>query len=278
MTPLNCWKARPTSASRSCPTTVRGWWWPRWWCIGTWYVIEKTGAYLRAGTENLRLVEALAQRAGNGDTDLCLWCCPWPPLPVGVGRAQNVPGHAARGQNPIMWCFAVVVIGGMGPSWLHPHRAGLGGHRRFHQGVLPRRRLPPWCFVIMVIVLPIRPAGLFGWPSQGCQHEFREHCHHWLRPAVAGPHCRTFRCVSRLVMNSRALHCLLPAFNLLLLGYTGLVVVRPCRLPGGAAYVAGHAIKVWGPTPEVGLLLAPPVRCWVCAWLAGHLPPGHLLP
>ncbi len=44
------------------------------------------------------------------------------------------------------------------------------------------------------------------------------------------------------------------AFNLLL-GYTGLLSFGHAAFLGGAAYVAGHAIKVWGLTPELGLLL-----------------------
>ena len=44
------------------------------------------------------------------------------------------------------------------------------------------------------------------------------------------------------------------AFNLLL-GFTGLLSFGHAAFLGGAAYVAGHAIKVWGLTPEVGLLL-----------------------
>jgi len=44
------------------------------------------------------------------------------------------------------------------------------------------------------------------------------------------------------------------AFNLLL-GYTGMLSFGHAAFFGGAAYVAGHAIKVWGFTPEIGLLL-----------------------
>ncbi len=43
------------------------------------------------------------------------------------------------------------------------------------------------------------------------------------------------------------------AFNLLL-GYTGLLSFGHAAFLGGAAYVTGHAIKVWGLTPELGLL------------------------
>ena len=44
------------------------------------------------------------------------------------------------------------------------------------------------------------------------------------------------------------------AFNLLL-GYTGMLSFGQAAFLGGAAYAAGHSIKVWGFTPEVGLLL-----------------------
>ena len=44
------------------------------------------------------------------------------------------------------------------------------------------------------------------------------------------------------------------AFNLLL-GYTGLLSFGHAAFFGGAAYVTGHAIKVWGLTPEVGIVL-----------------------
>ncbi len=44
------------------------------------------------------------------------------------------------------------------------------------------------------------------------------------------------------------------AFNLLI-GYTGLLSFGHAAFFGGAGYVAGHAMKVWGVTPEIGLLL-----------------------
>ena len=44
------------------------------------------------------------------------------------------------------------------------------------------------------------------------------------------------------------------AFNLLL-GYTGMLSFGHAAFLGGAAYAAGHSMKVWGFTPEVGLLL-----------------------
>ena len=60
------------------------------------------------------------------------------------------------------------------------------------------------------------------------------------------------------------------AFNLLL-GYTGLLSFGHAAFLGGAAYVAGHAIKVWSVTPEVGLILgtlAGGLIGLVAGWLA----------
>lgn len=59
------------------------------------------------------------------------------------------------------------------------------------------------------------------------------------------------------------------AFNLLL-GYTGLLSFGHAAFLGGSAYVAGHAIKVWGATPEVGLLLGTAVGA-ALGWVFGLL-------
>lgn len=132
-------------------------------CFATWYVIEKTrlGAYLRAGTENPRLVEAFGINV---------------PLMVtltyafGVGLAAFAGVLAApvyqvtplMGQNLIIVVFAVVVIGGMG-SIMGAILTGLGlGVIEGLTKVFYPEASSTVVFVIMVIVLLIRPAGLFG--------------------------------------------------------------------------------------------------------------------
>jgi hypothetical protein len=68
------------------------------------------------------------------------------------------------------------------------------------------------------------------------------------------------------------------AFNLLL-GFTGLLSFGHAAFLGGSAYVAGHAMKVWGLTPELGLIagtLAGAFLGWIFG-IAGHPPAGHLL-
>ncbi|MBF6630460.1 MAG: branched-chain amino acid ABC transporter permease [Comamonas sp.] len=132
-------------------------------CFATWFVIEKTrlGAYLRAGTENPRLVEAFGINV---------------PLMVtltyafGVGLAAFAGVLAApvyqvtplMGQNLIIVVFAVVVIGGMG-SIMGAILTGLGlGVIEGLTKVFYPEASSTVVFVIMVIVLLIRPAGLFG--------------------------------------------------------------------------------------------------------------------
>ena len=132
-------------------------------CLATWYVIEKTrlGAYLRAGTENPRLVEAFGI---NVPVMVTLTYA------FGVGLAAFAGVLAApvyqvtplMGQNLIIIVFAVVVIGGMG-SIMGSILTGLGlGVIEGLTKVFYPEASSTVVFVIMVIVLLIRPAGLFG--------------------------------------------------------------------------------------------------------------------
>lgn len=132
-------------------------------CLATWYVIEKTrlGAYLRAGTENPRLVEAFGI---NVPVMVTLTYA------FGVGLAAFAGVLAApvyqvtplMGQNLIIVVFAVVVIGGMG-SIMGSILTGLGlGVIEGLTKVFYPEASSTVVFVIMVIVLLIRPAGLFG--------------------------------------------------------------------------------------------------------------------
>lgn len=71
------------------------------------------------------------------------------------------------------------------------------------------------------------------------------------------------------VMKLMCLALFASAFNLLL-GYTGLLSFGHAAFLGGAAYVAGHAMKVWGVTPEIGLLLGTAFGA-ALGWLFGVL-------
>ena len=132
-------------------------------CLATWFVIEKTklGAYLRAGTENPNLVEAFGINV---------------PLMVtltfgfgvalagfaGVLAAPIIQVSPLMGSNLIIVVFAVVVIGGMG-SIMGSILTGLGlGVIEGLTRVFYPEGSATVVFVVMVIVLLLRPAGLFG--------------------------------------------------------------------------------------------------------------------
>ncbi len=132
-------------------------------CVGTWYVIERTklGAYLRAGTENPRLVEAFGVNVplmvtltyGFGVALAAF---------AGVLAAPVIQISPLMGQNLIIVVFAVVVIGGMG-SILGSILTGLGlGIIEGFTKVFYPEASSTVVFVIMAIVLLFRPAGLFG--------------------------------------------------------------------------------------------------------------------
>lgn len=132
-------------------------------CLGTWFVIEKTklGAYLRAGTENPRLVEAFGI---NVPVMITLTYAFGAALAAfaGVLAAPVYQVTPLMGQNLIIVVFAVVVIGGMGSIMASILTGlGLGVIEGFTKVFYPEASSTV-VFVIMVIVLLIRPAGLFG--------------------------------------------------------------------------------------------------------------------
>jgi branched-chain amino acid transport system permease protein len=132
-------------------------------CFGTWFVIERTrlGAYLRAATENPTLVRAFGINVPRMIT-----------LTYGLGVAlaafagvmaapiYNVSPQ--MGAELIIVVFAVVVIGGMG-SILGAIITGFGlGVIEGLTKVFFPEASNTVIFVIMAIVLLVRPAGLFG--------------------------------------------------------------------------------------------------------------------
>ncbi|MDF3886746.1 branched-chain amino acid ABC transporter permease [Cupriavidus basilensis] len=132
-------------------------------CLLTWFTVEKTrlGAYLRAATENPSITQAfginvpmmvmLTYAFGVGLAGL-----------AGVLAAPTGQLSPLMGSNLIIVVFAVVVIGGMG-SILGAIVAGLGlGVVEGLTKVFYPEASATVVFVIMVIVLMVRPAGLFG--------------------------------------------------------------------------------------------------------------------
>ena len=132
-------------------------------CLATWFLIERTrlGATLRAATENAPLVQAFGVNVpvlvmctyGAGAALAAL---------AGVLAAPVIQVTPLMGSNLIIVVFAVVVIGGMG-SILGSILTGLalGLVEGLCRVVYPEASNVV-VFVIMVIVLILRPAGLFG--------------------------------------------------------------------------------------------------------------------
>jgi len=132
-------------------------------CIATWYVIERTklGAYLRAATENPSLVQAFGVNVPRMVTLTYGFGVALAAL-AGVMAAPIYQVSPMMGVDIIIVVFAVVVIGGMG-SIMGAIITGFGlGLIEGLTKVFYPEASNTVIFVIMVIVLLIKPAGLFG--------------------------------------------------------------------------------------------------------------------
>ena len=132
-------------------------------CLSTWYVIERTrlGAYLRAATENPTLVQAFGINVPRMVTLTYGFGVALAAL-AGVLAAPIYQVNPLMGSDLIIVVFAVVVIGGMG-SILGSIVTGLGlGLIEGLTRVYYPEASAVVIFVIMAIVLLLRPAGLFG--------------------------------------------------------------------------------------------------------------------
>ncbi|MFZ9406630.1 MAG: branched-chain amino acid ABC transporter permease [Burkholderiaceae bacterium] len=132
-------------------------------CIGTWFVIERTklGAYLRAATERPDLVQAFGINVPRMITLTYGFGVALAAV-AGVLAAPAYQVSPTMGSNLIIIVFAVVVIGGMG-SIMGSILTGFGlGVIEGLTKVFYPEASSTVIFVIMAIVLMIKPAGLFG--------------------------------------------------------------------------------------------------------------------
>jgi branched-chain amino acid transport system permease protein len=132
-------------------------------CFSTWYVIERTklGSYLRAATENPTLVQAFGVNVPRMITLTFGFGVGLAAL-AGVMAAPIYQVNPLMGADMIIVVFAVVVIGGMG-SIMGAILTGFGlgiveGLTKYFYPEASNTVI----FVVMVIVLMVRPAGLFG--------------------------------------------------------------------------------------------------------------------
>jgi branched-chain amino acid transport system permease protein len=236
-------------------------------CVCTWLIIDRTklGSYLRAATENPNLVRAFGINVPLMVT-----------LTYGFGVALAALGGVMAapiyqvsplmGSNVIAIVFAVVVIGGMG-SIVGAIVSGFGlGVVEGLTKVFYPQASTMVVFLVMVIVLLVKPNGLFGKP--GLEHNStadaetgvneRNGSTRWTRWvalsllafAIIAPFIGVY---PGFVMQALCFALFAAAFNLLN-GYAGLMSFGHAAFYGISAYAAGYAMKVWGYSPEFGLL------------------------
>jgi len=232
-------------------------------CFATWYVIEKTrlGAYLRAATENPGLVQSfginvprMMMLTYGGAVALAAF--------AGVMAAPIYQVSPLMGSNIMIVVFAVVVIGGMGSI----AGAVIGG---FALGVVegltkvfyPQASTTA-IFVIMALVLLLRPAGLLGRSARVQASTFLADA------VVAAPSAgRTtvgyalaaallaapFVFYPLFLMKALCFAIFAGAFALLA-GHAGMLSFGHAVYFGAAAYVTAYGMKAWQLSPELGIL------------------------
>jgi branched-chain amino acid transport system permease protein len=132
-------------------------------CLSTWLVIEKTklGAYLRAATENPTLVQAFGINVPRMITLTCGFGVALAAL-AGVLAAPIYQVKPTMGADMIIVVFAVVVIGGMGSIMGSVVTGFILGLLEGLTKVFYPEASNTIIFVVMAVVLLIKPAGLFG--------------------------------------------------------------------------------------------------------------------
>jgi branched-chain amino acid transport system permease protein len=180
---------------------------------GLWWLLYRTrwGILLRAATHDREMVGALGVRESRLFTSVFVlgsWL-------AGLGGALQMPRQAlttVMDSGVIAEAFVVVVVGGMGSPWGALAGALLIGLlQAFGILWLPRELHLVIAFLLMAVVLVLRPSGLFGRPAEGVETGASE----WMEERVPSPLPRGLRLVVGLGL--LVLPPLLPTFLLWLL-------------------------------------------------------------
>jgi branched-chain amino acid transport system permease protein len=237
-------------------------------CAVSWFLIERTalGSYLRAATEDAQLVRAF------GINVPVLFTATYA-FSVGLAAFAGVLSAPIIQVSPFMGgrlmdaAFAVVVIGGMG-SLKGAIYTGFGVG--FLEG-LTKYFYPEASsvvvFLLMALVLVVRPMGLFGKTivfhpqlAETAKISLKE------KLGISPSHLAGFLILVGLIAIAPALvysvtvmhvltFALFAASLNLTFGFGGLLCFGHAMFFGMGSYVMAHSIKVWGVTPEVGILL-----------------------
>ena len=258
--------------------------------IGLWYLFTKTrvGILVRAATQDREMVSAL----GVNQSILFSGVFFLGAFLAGIGGAAQLPKGSANllmDFGILAPIFVVVVTGGMGSIWGAFVAAMLISVLQVYGiRLLPNSTLV-LMFIVMAIVLVIRPWGLFGKPEVAGDH------------GSQGPPPKPFRELKRsgkiavatligalalvpmsdinflsVLFADIIIFCLFAASLHYILGVGGLVSFGHAAFYGGGAYVAALFVQYAGTPMELALMLAPLgtglaalVIGWFCVRLTG---------
>ncbi|MFU8865983.1 MAG: ABC transporter permease [Rhodobacterales bacterium] len=258
--------------------------------LALWFLITKTrvGVLVRAATQDREMVGALGVNQSWLFTGVFFLGCAM----AGLGGALQLPKGGAdllMDFTILTSIFVVVVIGGMGSlpgAYLAAVLVSVLGV--FGVVYIPQSTLV-LIFVIMVLVLMIRPYGLFGRPEVAGEHGQVGEPERPIKPA--GLRARMIVAAGLIVLALMPVYgssfamvlttdilifCLFAASLHFLLGLGGMVSFGHAAFYGGGAYVAALLVTYAGTPMELALLLAPlgagllaVIIGWVCLRLTG---------
>lgn len=258
--------------------------------LALWYLIAKTrlGVLVRAATQDREMVGALGVNQAWLFTGVFFLGCAL----AGLGGAVQLPKGGAdllMDFKILAAIFVVVVVGGMG-SLPGAYLAAvlISVMNVFGVTYLPESTLV-LMYVIMVVVLMIRPWGLLGRAEVAGEHGQVGEPERPIKPA--GPKARiavavlllalallplTGQNFTQVLATDILIFCLFAASLHFLLGLGGLVSFGHAAFYGGGAYVAALLVSYAGTPMELALLLAPIgagfaglVIGWICLRLTG---------
>ncbi|MDB5556652.1 MAG: branched-chain amino acid transporter permease [Rhizobium sp.] len=232
-------------------------------CLATWFVIERTklGAYLRAATENPDMVRAF----GINVPRMLMLTYAFGVALAGFAGVMAAPIYQVSpqmGQSIIITIFAVVVIGGMGSIFGAIVTGLMLGLIEGLTKVFYPQAATTVIFVIMAIVLVIRPAGLFGKEStthhvsdisSARSDSFLENGRLWLVLLTVGGIALPFVVYPIFGMKLLCLALFACAYNLIF-GYVGLLAFGHAAFYGTAAYIAAQTASAFGFPTELAIL------------------------
>lgn len=258
--------------------------------LALWFLITKTrvGVLVRAATQDREMVGALGVNQSWLFTGVFFLGCAM----AGLGGALQLPKGGAdllMDFTILTSIFVVVVIGGMGSlpgAYLAAVLVSVLGV--FGVTYIPQSTLV-LIFVIMVLVLMIRPYGLFGRPEVAGEHGQVGEPERPIKPA--GARVRMIVAAGLIVLALMPVYgsgfaivlttdilifCLFAASLHFMLGLGGMVSFGHAAFYGGGAYVAALLVTYAGTPMELALLLAPigagllaVIIGWVCLRLTG---------